>query len=314
MKNIIITIVVILLLGIGGYLLLGNSSETTYDGQSNQESQQVDEQSPEQDDAEENEEEISDQDYDNQSPLSVIGKSVEGRDIKAYHYGNGETEILFVGGIHGGYSWNTSLVAYELIDYFDENPQVIPENVKATVIPVLNPDGLEEIIGTADKFTTSQASDVSLSESIPGRFNSNDVDLNRNFDCDWQSVGTWQDREVDGGNEPFSEPESQAIKNYIEGANPQAVIVWYSSAGGVYSSSCHNGVLSETRDLTNTFADASGYTPFEEFNFYEITGDMVNWLAKEGIPAISVLLTTHEGIEWTKNRDGVEAILDYYAE
>ena len=47
--------------------------------------------------------------------VEAIGKSVEERDITAYHYGTGETELLFVGGIHGGYSWNTSLVAYELM-------------------------------------------------------------------------------------------------------------------------------------------------------------------------------------------------------
>jgi|AntRauTorcE11897_2_1112592.scaffolds.fasta_scaffold14865_2 murein tripeptide amidase MpaA len=312
MKNIIIIIVGILLLGVGGYLLLNDSNETTYEVQEEQKSEQVDQE--EQENSEDNTDEVSEQNSDEQKPVSVIGKSGEGRDIKAYHYGNGDTEILFVGGIHGGYSWNTALVAYELTDYFNENPQVIPENVKATVIPVLNPDGLEEIIGTADKFTIDQASSVTLSESIPGRFNSNDVDLNRNFDCDWESVGKWQDRDVDGGSAPFSESESQAIKNYVEGSDPDAVVAWYSSAGGVYSSNCHNGVLPETRDLTNAFADASGYTAFEQFNFYEITGDMVNWLAKEQIPAISVLLTTHNGIEWSKNKAGVEAILDYYAE
>jgi murein tripeptide amidase MpaA len=62
--------------------------------------------------------------------------------ITAYHYGTGDKEILFVGGIHGGYEWNTALVAYQLMDYLKANPNVIPKNVKVTVIPVLNPDGL----------------------------------------------------------------------------------------------------------------------------------------------------------------------------
>ena len=43
-------------------------------------------------------------------PKSVIGKSVEGRDIEAYTYGTGFNHLLFVGGIHGGYSWNTASV------------------------------------------------------------------------------------------------------------------------------------------------------------------------------------------------------------
>ena len=122
-----------------------------------------------------------------------------------------------------------------------------------------------------------------------------------------------QNRDVDGGSEPFSEPESKALRDYVKSRNPTAVVVWYSAADGVFASSCHNGVLSETRTITNIYADASGYPAFEEFNFYEITGDAVNWLAKEGIPAISVLLTTHENVEWDKNRAGVEALLEYYA-
>src|SRR3989344_8603873 len=48
---------------------------------------------------------------------TVLGKSVEGRDIVAYHYGEGSSEGLFVGGIHGGYEWNTVLLANELMSY-----------------------------------------------------------------------------------------------------------------------------------------------------------------------------------------------------
>lgn len=243
---------------------------------------------------------------------TVIGKSVEGRDIVAYHYGTGTTEVLFVGGIHGGYEWNTVLVAYEAMDYLKANPSVVPKNVRATVIPVLNPDGLYKTVGATGRFSAAQVP-TPAEKTVPGRFNANNVDLNRNFDCDWKAVATWQDKKVDGGTAAFSEPESMAMKNYIDILKPKAVVVWYSAVGGVFSSSCHNGVLAETKALTNTFAKASGYRAYEEFNFYEITGDMVNWLAKLKIPAISVLLTNHTDTEWVKNKAGIEAILGYYA-
>ncbi|NQV15293.1 hypothetical protein HQ531_07535, partial [bacterium] len=149
-------------------------------------------------------------------------------------------------------------------------------------------------------------------DTVPGRFNANEVDLNRNFDCEWKSTGTWQNKTVSGGANIFSEPESQAIKTYIETKNPTAVVVWYSAAGGVYASSCYDGILPETKTLTNTYAVASGYTSYDEFDSYAITGDMVNWLAKENIPAISVLLSNHENIEWDKNQAGIEALLNYY--
>jgi hypothetical protein len=40
---------------------------------------------------------------------------------------------------------------------------------------------------------------------------------------------------------------------------------------------------------------------------------MVNWMAQEGIPAISVLLTDRQNTEWEKNRAGIEAVLNSYA-
>ncbi len=246
---------------------------------------------------------------------TVIGTSVEMREIVAYHYGTQgpeKKELLFVGGIHGGYEWNTSLVAFQLMDYLTANPTVIPDNVTVTVIPVLNPDGLNKVVGTSSRFT---AADVSKSEAtqVEGRFNTNGVDLNRNFDCDWKANGTWQNKTVSGGNMPFSEPESLAFKNYIENNGFDAVVVWYSAAGGVFASNCHDGVLAETKTLTSTFAKASGYKAYDDFNFYEITGDMVNWLAKKEIPAISVLLTDHTNTEWTKNKAGIDALLKYFA-
>jgi len=243
---------------------------------------------------------------------TVLGTSVQKRDITAYHFGTGAKEVLFVGGIHGGYEWNTALVAYELMDYLTANPKTIPANVKVTVIPVLNPDGLKKVTGKEGRFTKA---DVSTSDNvvISGRFNANNVDLNRNFDCDWQSKGVWMTETVSGGSKVFSEPESLAFKNYIETKNPSAVITWYSSAGGVFSSSCHNGVLPETKALTSAFATASKYPAYESYDFYKLTGYMPNWLAKKNIPAISVLLTTHQDTEWTKNLAGIKSVLNRYA-
>lgn len=246
------------------------------------------------------------------SDKTVIGKSVDGLDITAYHFGKGEKELLFIGGIHGGYEWNTVLVANQMMDYLKSNPDAIPDNVKVTVIPVMNPDGLNKVVGTpTGNFTKADV--PSQSDTVTGRFNSNIVDLNRNFDCDWQSKATWQNKSVSGGSKAFSEPESQAIKNYVEANQPAAVIVWYSSAGGVFASSCHNGVSAGTNMLMKTYADASGYPAHKDFNFYEITGDMVNWFAKNDIPAVSVLLTNHTDTEWTKNLAGIKAVFKYYS-
>ncbi len=244
---------------------------------------------------------------------TVLGTSVQGRTITAYNFGTGPKKILFVGGIHGGYEWNTVLIAYQLMDYLAQNPSAIPAGVQVVVVPVLNPDGLTKVVKTDGRFT---AADVpsSLTVQISGRYNANTVDLNRNFDCDWKAKGVWQNKPVSGGASVFSEPESQAMKQYIEGTNPAAVVVWYSSAGGVYSSACDGPILPETTAITNAYAQAAGYPAHQVFNNYDISGDMVNWLASKKIPAISVLLTNHTDTEWDKNLAGITAILQHYAQ
>jgi len=308
MKNIIITVGILLIIGIGSYFVFQGGNKEEYKDTS-KDAPELENENDTELGREQNENPVmTEKEWSRQS---VIGQSVDGKNIVAYQYGTGETELLFVGGIHGGYSWNTAEVAYDLIDYIESNNDLVSENVQVTVIPALNPDGLGKVVNHESGFS---ASDVSGSESqkVAARFNGNDVDLNRNFDCEWQSNAKWQSRDVSGGSQVFSEPEAVAIKDYVNANNPEAVVVWYSAGGGVFSSSCRNGVSEETKNLTNLYAKASGYKAYESFDFYATTGDMVNWLAKEGVPAISVLLTTHESAEWNKNLNGIKALLDYY--
>lgn len=246
-------------------------------------------------------------------PEKVIGQSSEGREILAYTYGAGDKEVIFVGGIHGGYSWNTVLAAREIKKYFEDNPEKIPANLKVTVIPLLNPDGLNKVVGTVGDFKSEDVP-ASAEETVPGRFNGNGVDLNRNFDCNWQVTSFWRNEKVNAGSKEFSEPEAQAFRDYVNQAKPVAVVFYFSSAGGVFSSSCQGGILPETKELTSLYAKAAGYPAYGEFDFYDISGDAVNWLAKEGIPGISVLLSDHQNTEWDKNKKGIEALLNYYAD
>jgi len=244
--------------------------------------------------------------------VEAIGKSVEGRDVTAEHFGTGEKEILFIGGIHGGYEWNTVMVANQLIDYLREHTEAIPPGLKVTVIPVVNPDGFAKV-AESTRFTASDIT-ASTETQISARFNAHNVDLNRNFDCDWQASGTWQNKTVSGGSAAFSEPESQALRAYVEAHKITAAVVWYSSAGGVYASNCHGGVLPETKTILSLYSQASGYPAHENFDYYTVTGDAVNWLAKQNIPAISVLLTNHTDAEWDKNLAGIQALLSHVAQ
>jgi len=241
---------------------------------------------------------------------TLIGKSVKGRAIEAYTYGNGETHIAFVGGIHGGYEWNSVLLAYKFMDYLSANPEIIPKNITVTVIPSANPDGVYKVIGKEGRFTPADVS-TGISEA-PGRFNANNVDLNRNFDCKWQATSTWQNKLVSAGSAPFSEPEAKAIRDFVSKNNPVAVIFWHSKSNAVYASECKKGILSETLNIMNAYSKASGYQAIKTFDSYAVTGDAEGWLASINIPAITVELSTHETVEWEQNLAGIKALFEYY--
>src|ERR1035437_10143538 len=102
MKNTIIVILVVIIVGVGGYFIIkslsGNTEVAKFPNVVTSASQG-------------NELATGTPDHSviEDKTQTVIGKSVQGRNIIAYHYGTGATEIIFVGGIHGGYSWNTEI-------------------------------------------------------------------------------------------------------------------------------------------------------------------------------------------------------------
>lgn len=245
------------------------------------------------------------------SKSSIIGTSVEGRKIESYTFGTGDTDILLIGGIHGGYEWNSVLLAYQFIDYYTDTPTAIPQNITLTIVPSANPDGLFDVIKKEGRFVIADTQYENTSTGL-GRFNANNVDLNRNFDCKWQSESMWKGNKVSAGTAAFSEPESQAIKSLVESTKPKAVLFFHSQAAAIYASECENGILPITRDIMNTYSLASGYKAVDVFDSYSITGDAEGWLASIGIPAITVELATHQTIEWEKNVAGVKAVLGYF--
>ncbi len=246
----------------------------------------------------------------------VIGTSVEGRNIDAYIYGNGAKQLVFVGGIHGGYEWNSVLLAYQFMDYIDAHPELIPATEKITVIPDANPDSVFKVIGKEGRFAFADVPAVAAGSAGDvtgkGRFNAHDVDLNRNFACKWQATSTWRSKTVSAGTEAFSEPEAKAIRDFALKYTPDAFVFWHSQSNAVYASECEKGILPATLDIMNAYAKAAGYKAVSSFDAYPVTGDAEGWLASQNIPAITVELATHATVEWDKNIAGVKALLELY--
>ncbi len=145
-----------------------------------------------------------------------------------------------------------------------------------------------------------------------GRFNRNEVDLNRNFACKWQPESTWRSQIVSAGTAPFSEPEAAALRQFVINEGPAAVVFWHSQAGAVFGSECEDGPLRDTLAITERYANAAGYRAVPQFTAYEVTGDAEGWLASRGIPAITVELKSRDSAEWERNRAGMEALFSYF--
>lgn len=242
---------------------------------------------------------------------TVIGTSLQGRAIEAYTYGTGTTHLVFVGGIHGGYEWNSVLLAYRFIDHLTANPEFISEGYTVSVIPSANPDGLFKVVGKEGRFTVSDvAPDAEVQAA--GRFNARGVDLNRNFDCKWKPESMWRGKMVSAGTSAFSEPEAAALRDFMQANTPAAVVFWHSKANTVYASECEEGILPATLDIMHAYGQAASYAVEPKFDAYEVTGDAEGWLASIGIPAITVELKTHETVEWEQNLKGIEALLSYF--
>lgn len=282
-KRIIITVILLILFVVGGYFFLFKSKEKVVEAPS----------------------------IDTAVKTEVLGRSVQGRVIEAYTFGGGDTLLGLVGGIHGGYEWNSVMLSYELIDYLTANPQIIPANIKVVVIPVANPDGLFQVINKEGRFSIND-----VKSDLPngtGRFNANNVDLNRNFACDWQATSTWKGNIVSAGTAVFSEPEARTIRDFVLQNKPKAMIFFHSMSNAIYASACGNGILPETRNIMLAYSKASGYPAVDTFDSYAITGAVEDWLASVNIPAITVELSTHEAVEWDKNLAGVKALFNYFS-
>ena len=133
MKNIILGIVALLLIGGGIYYFTQQTPDTVVivEEEETEEVLPVEPDGGIGDGAEPLNEVIAEQ----RGPESVIGTSVGGADITAYHFGTGANEILFVGGVHGSDAPSTEDVAEQLVAYLGDNPSVVPSEVSVTVIP-----------------------------------------------------------------------------------------------------------------------------------------------------------------------------------
>lgn len=225
--------------------------------------------------------------------LAPIGYSVEERPLKLYRVGTGPIKRALIGAIHGGYEWNTVDLMTETLRYLRDNPSLVPSAVTLYIVPNANPDGYAR--GT---------------DAVVARMNANKVDLNRNWDYQWQMTATHGTRPVSAGTAAFSEPETRALRDFIEGQQLDAVIFYHSAFTAVFQGAVIT--KSKTAELAQVMAQATGYRYLPEGVLGQITtGDAIDYLADHGITAIEVELSSHQTLDWERNLRGLNAFLNW---
>jgi hypothetical protein len=226
---------------------------------------------------------------------AVIGYSVSGRPIEVYTFGHGTKQRMIVAGIHGGYEWNTIALADELIKHINDHADLIPSDVTLFILRDLNPDG--------------DARD----HGIDGRVNDHGVDLNRNFPTNWAANwnrdGCWNSGPTTGGTGPGSEPETQAVMNFLKTHKVEALISYHSAALGVFPGG-------EPWEANSTrFARALGevtnypFPPIDTGCLF--TGTLADFAVQSGATAVDMELATHEYTDFTKNLKALNVLLTW---
>ncbi len=230
-----------------------------------------------------------------------VGRTVEGETIEAAIFGNGPNNIVFVGGIHAGFAPGTVVLAEQAITYFSRYPEEVPEDATLIIIPEVNID-----------------SELAPGQ-LKGRLNANGVDLNRNWGCDWTKDASWAGYVIpnSGGEEPFSEPETLSLAQFLRRIDPKAVIFWQARVtGGLASAGGCDKESLVSNPLARFYGQAAGYqvSLFDTLTGQTVNGDASNSLDEMGIPAASVLLPTYEETDWENNLAGIQAVLKFYGE
>ncbi len=225
----------------------------------------------------------------------TIGYSVQKRPLEVFRFGTGMTERLIVAGMHGGSEFNTIQLADQLIAYLKDHPEIVPTDVTLYILRDLNPDG------------EARAHDYN------GRANAHNVDLNRNWDANWQKDwprnNCWTYTMVTGGTGPMSEPETKTLAAFIQSHHFDALINYHSAALGIFAGGLPPDDYSIR--LAKAVAAVSTY-PYPPVNVgCMYTGGFTDWADEKGIAALDVELTDHTHTDYDMNLKVLETFLNW---
>ncbi|MBO5408061.1 MAG: hypothetical protein J6A61_01435 [Clostridia bacterium] len=185
-----------------------------------------------------------------------IGSSYLGQNLFCVKSGMGPKNILVVAGHHS----LETILSEVIMEYLFRSKNEWFQGVSFYTVPLLNPDGADIVVGRIKHPRFS-------SDRSRWQANYRGVDLNHNYDAGFflakelvkKDGITAPNHTKYGGEEPFSEPETRAIRDLCKKIPFDVAVALHSQGEEIYYE--YDGVVPEgTEQYLNTFRKNSHYT------------------------------------------------------
>ncbi|MHB1314104.1 MAG: M14 family zinc carboxypeptidase [Christensenellales bacterium] len=241
---------------------------------------------------------------------SVIGQSVEGRDILLVKLGKGDKKLLLAGAHHAR-EYITSTYLMEMADeyaraytasgnYGSYDIRKLLDQVTVYIVPMVNPDGVNLVQNGIDAVKNPEA--VKAMRMLQKDYdqwkaNINGVDLNRQYPCHWdekKSNTNVPSSEMYKGTAPATEPEVKAIMALCD-SNKFLLAASFHAKGEViyWADSGSEDSIEADDTIAQALSGVSGYGLMpvsEDPSVYG--GGFENWFRQEFLrPAFCIELT-----------------------
>ena len=219
---------------------------------------------------------------------TILGRSVEGRAIRAYEFGDRNQPTVLLSALMHGIELIGGLALYDSVR------ALLIRGLRShlVVVPSVNPDA---VIYNLNR--------IAEGRRAGRRTNSRGVDLNRNFEWVVDRMprhpfagSRWRWSLHYCGPEPFSEPETRAIRALVQDVRPSLSLAFHSFGNLLLFPWAHSAApnprVGTYRMLARRFVSAMIDEPYEvrqAQSFYPTVGDMDDWLdARTGALAFTV--------------------------
>jgi len=201
-----------------------------------------------------------------------IGQSVMGKEIPCLKIGKGEKKLLLSGAYHGLEYLTSAFLVKFLANYTISlmtdtpicgyNAKELFDKVTLFIVPMVNPDGVDIAVNGLDitnEFHRRLISMVGIhSFNHVWQANVNGVDINHNFDANWQMTVDKPSPTKYGGECAESESETKAITELVRKEKIDMLLAFHSQGKEIYYD--FDGMTGvRSLEIAKKMAQESGY-------------------------------------------------------